>query len=271
MACHFVEKGAIVTFLLRHPAVFDADQTIQEYVKKGKARLVKGDALSRAEVEHGWTIASEPEDGDAADATSHNCPVDVLLFTSHFASFRIGGTPSFHLTQGFVLNPPDLCSRSILNALSTVPKAHPYPRIVAVTSTGLTPTAYATLPLAVRLLYIFLKSAHEDKRGAERVLAYCMGVNEPVQKILPDGWEKTEGLAQRGELKSVVVVRPALLTDGDCRADKGGEEYRVRMEGDLAVKGGYTVSRKDVAHLITERVLGEEWSKWEGKGISVAY
>lgn len=86
-----------------------------------------------------------------------------------------------------------------------------------------------------------------------------------------DSWK--EGLPETGTLKSVVVIRPALLTDGDCKGDKtagkdkkGKEPYRVE-EGDIS---GYTISRKDVAHFIVEGVLGD-WKKWEGKCISLAY
>lgn len=64
----------------------------------------------------------------------------------------------------------------------------------------------------------------------------------------------------------MVIVRPALLTDGECK-----EKYRIKAEGDLAVKGGYTVSRKDVAHFIAEKLVGEEWDALEGKGVNVAY
>ena len=184
-----------------------------------------------------------------------------------------GGVPSFHPLRGFVINPPDLCSRSALKALSTIPPEHPYPRIVAVTSVGLTPAAHASMPFALRSMYtLLLGPPHKDKRGAERVLAHCMGTEGPKEAILPPGWEQTAGLPPKGVLaNNVVIVRPALLTDGECRAEgpKGG--YRVRSDDDLAVSGGYNVSRQDVAHFIAERVLGEEWATWAGKGVSLAY
>jgi len=64
-----------VTFLLRDPSIFDSDSTIQDYIKKGMARLVKGDALSREDVHRGWAVAAQP----AADEAHGQ--VDVLLFT----------------------------------------------------------------------------------------------------------------------------------------------------------------------------------------------
>jgi hypothetical protein len=64
-------KGATVTFL-RSPSTFDADTTIQKYVKSGHARLVKGDALIKCDVKKAWAEAAKGEGEER---------VDVLLFT----------------------------------------------------------------------------------------------------------------------------------------------------------------------------------------------
>ena len=91
--------------------------------------------------------------------------------------------------------------------------------------------------------------------------------------ILGSGWK--DSLPEPGSMKDVVVIRPALLVDGECKADKvkagkgkeaGKEPYRVK-EGDI---GGWTVSRKDVAHFVVEGALGD-WQKWGGKCVSIAY
>lgn len=58
-----------MTFLLRSPAAFDADEEIQKYVKSGHALLVKGDALVREDVRKAWETASKDR------------KVDFLLFT----------------------------------------------------------------------------------------------------------------------------------------------------------------------------------------------
>ena len=89
------------------------------------------------------------------------------------------------------------------------------------------------------------------------------------EDILGSGW--TDKLPAPGSVKEIVVIRPALLVDGDCQADKskvktGKEPYRVK-EGDI---GGWTVSRKDVAHFVVEGVL-ENWGQWKGKCVSIAY
>ncbi|KAI0050849.1 hypothetical protein FA95DRAFT_1676363 [Auriscalpium vulgare] len=246
-----LKQQATVTFLLRNPGAFDSDPKIQEYVQKGTARLVKGDALNK-------------EEG-----------VDVLLFT-------LGATSSrFSPLRGFVNSIEDLCTRSMLNVLSTLPRSseHAPPRIVAVSSAGVSHISHKSLPLPMRILYtVALGQPHEDKRGMEKVLAHCLGAGKAPggtisPKILPPGWEATDGLPGKGELPAVVVVRPAMLTDGVCRADEAGSKanaYRVRSDGDLPVAGGYTISRRDVAQFIAERLLGAEWSEWQGKGVSLA-
>ncbi len=64
-----IAKGSTVTFLLRSPSVFDKDTAIQEYVKSGKAHLVKGDCLNEADVQRVWSEAGSKG------------PIDLLLFT----------------------------------------------------------------------------------------------------------------------------------------------------------------------------------------------
>lgn len=67
-----LDLGATVTFLLRKPQIFDNDESIQKYVRDGKARLVTGDALVKDDVRRAWAEASIGDDGN---------PVELLLFT----------------------------------------------------------------------------------------------------------------------------------------------------------------------------------------------
>ncbi len=102
---------------------------------------------------------------------------------------------------------------------------------------------------------------------------------EPTTEVLPPGWEKTtEGLPEAGGLRHMMVVRPSLLTDGEslgdkynAQRDKAGKPkkapYRVSTERDL---GGYTVSRKDVAHFIVDAVLNR-WDAFENKAVNISY
>ena len=84
------ELGATVTFLLRTPSIFDTNSAIQKYVSSGTARLIKGDALVREDVERAWKEAAGKE----------NKPVDVLLFTVGTFS-----PPQFHYPTK-LSNPP---------------------------------------------------------------------------------------------------------------------------------------------------------------------
>jgi len=72
--CVPIGGGSTVTFLLRNPAVFDGDEAIHTYVKSGKARLVKGDALVQEDVNRLW-----------AEASSERA-VDLLLFTLGYST-----------------------------------------------------------------------------------------------------------------------------------------------------------------------------------------
>ncbi|KAI0035633.1 hypothetical protein K488DRAFT_42793 [Vararia minispora EC-137] len=260
-----LQKGATVTFLLRKEHVFDGDATMQPFIESGRARLVQGDALNKDDVQRGWERAAEP--AFEGDATS----VDVLLFT-------VGGTPTFHLIKGMLITPPDLVTHALFNTLTTLPSPPPS-RIIAVTSTGLSSASHNALPLPMRPVYSYLLGpAHADKIGAEALLARASGSVAPAkapENILQKGWEDTFNVPAGALAEKVVVVRPAMLTDGKCVADTdpkaGKPPYRVRAEGDLPVQGGYTISRRDTAHFVAERLLGDEWDTWKGKGVALAY
>ncbi|KAF9500170.1 hypothetical protein BDN71DRAFT_1502269 [Pleurotus eryngii] len=266
-ALRFLAKGSTVTFLLRTPSVFDKDTAIQEYVKSGKAYLVKGDCQVEADVQRVW------------DEAGSKGPVDLLLFT-----LRITGTyPNFTLTKGFVQNPVGLVTQSFFNVLCTFPiNQSPQPKVITLSSIGLSRTSHDSLPLALKPIYAWLLAApHKDKLGMEVLAAHAAGWSwdsksdgEPGDDVMrgePWGtaWKTRKGLPAEGTIKRILVIRPALLTDGDCKADKAGrkgEPYRV-SEKEL---GGYTVSRKDVAHFITQAVT-EKWDQYEGKQVNIGY
>ncbi|KAG6907151.1 hypothetical protein DXG01_010328 [Tephrocybe rancida] len=250
----FKEADHTVTLLLRDTSVFDQDEQIQAALTSGKARLVKGDALVKEDVSRAWTSASSQGS------------VDLLLFT-------VGGIPSFSILRGFVLSPPDLVTHCLLNVLTTLP--NPNTRIIIITTVGLTRSSHAALPLLLRPLYTsVLALAHHDKRGAERLISHCAGRDWNIRedgKILPEilaeGWEATEGLPAPGSVQDVLVIRPAIFTDGECLADTpGGKKYRVSEE-ELR---GWTVSRRDVAHFVVDAAL-HRWSEFSGRRVNIAY
>lgn len=93
----------------------------------------------------------------------------------------------------------------------------------------------------MRPLYRLLKVPHEDKKKMEA--------------------------AVRGSGREFVVVRPALLTDGQ-------EAGRVRAGYEGGEKGeavGYTVSRRDVGGWIFREVVEGRGGEWRGRGVSLAY
>ena len=278
------DKGATVTFLLRNTSVFDADESIQPFVRSGKARLVKGDALNIDDVARGWAEAQ------AASEAQH---VDVLLFSvgqssprfispPHNADPVAGGVPeSFHWRKGAQIKPANLCSACLLNVVRTLPANQrtpgAQPRCVVVTSTGITKGSHDGLPLAMKGLYSYLLDGpHVDKFGMERLLAHCAGA--PFARdayradLLPPRWQALDGVPAPGALPTVLVVRPAWLTDGPAKADEPAQKraapYKVQRGDDA--KLGWTISRRDVAHFIVERGLAN-WDEWQGQVVSLSY
>ncbi|KAJ7680597.1 hypothetical protein DFH06DRAFT_973813 [Mycena polygramma] len=254
-AVRLLEQGVTITFLLRRPTVFDNDATIQKYLKNGNVRIVAGDATKEADTRRAWIEAGA---------------VDVCT----------GGYPNFSVTKGFVLNPHDLVSCCMLNVLCTMPtNTAPQPKFVIISSSGLTPVGHAALPIMLRPVYAMIDGPHKDKICMERVVSHCAGWGwddktdgVPVTDILPAGWAQRDGLPALGSLKHVLVIRPALLTDGKCVADelaakgKSKQPYRV-SEKEL---GAYTISRKDISHFMVDAL--RRWDEFAPKRrVNVGY
>lgn len=260
-AIRLLNKGATVTFLLRNTSVFDGDADIQPHISSGKAKLVQGDATSLDDVARGWSEALSVGN------------VDFVLFT-------VGATKlSFSLTQGAVINPHDLCSRAILNVLSTIPESQrapgTQPKIIAVSSTGVTKRSHKNLPLALKPMYSYvLGPAHVDKFGMEHVLSYCAGMPwedaDYRKDVVPADWTKMQGLPAAGSLKTVIVLRAGGLTDGPAKGDDPTKKPPYTACDDDEKCAGYMITRKDVAHFIVENAL-QNWDKWQGKRVSLAY
>lgn len=147
-----------------------------------------------------------------------------------------------------------------------------------ITTTGATRASHDNLPLLWKPFYSWaLALPHADKLGMERVLTRCMGQKwddrEPDTKILDAKWYEDPDTPAEGELKHIVIVRPALLTDGDCVADapkKGKAPYKFGTDEELKAHNGYTVSRQDVAHFLVEEAW-PNFDRWEGKRVNVRY
>jgi len=261
-ALRFLDAGAAATFLLRSPATFDNDEAIQKHIKSGKARLIKGDALVVEDVRNLWAEASK------------EAPVDLVLFTVGFT-----GNPKFQLTKGFVITPNNLVSQCLLNILCEMPKptaeSAPLPKIITLSTSGVSRSSRAKVPLLLKPLYGYLiQHPLQDKLGMERVIYHCAGWDwnardgEPSEEILGKEWKEREGLPASGTLKNAMVLRPAMLNDGECVADSGKNLPPYRSgEGEV---GGWSVSRKDVAHFIFDTVTNH-WDEYGNKQVSIAY
>nr|GAT60608.1 predicted protein [Mycena chlorophos] len=257
-AVRLLEKGATVTFLLRSPAVFDNDAVIQRFVATDKARLVKGDATSEEDLRLVWNAAGV---------------VDAVVFS-------VGGTPSFSLTKGIVIEPHNLVTQCMLNLLCTLPTYEdaPQPKIVAISSIGLTPAAHKALPLLMKPLYSMLDTPHKDKVGLERVLFHCAGwewnptSGEPEVDITGEGWQQRPGLPAPGTLKHLLIVRPAWLTDGKSKADqceREGKKDKLGYRYSEHEISTYGISRADIAHFVANSF--SHWEELENKAINVGY
>ncbi|KAJ7647037.1 hypothetical protein FB45DRAFT_186954 [Roridomyces roridus] len=253
-AIRLLEQGATVTFLLRSTSIFDEDTAIQAYVKSGHVRLLKGDALNESDVRAAWQAAGT---------------VDAIIFT-------VGLYPSgFSLTKGMTINPHNAVTQCLLNVLCTMPTypSAPQPKLVVLSSTGLTPAAFSALPFALKPLYALLGGPHRDKIAMEYVIAHCAGwawdpkaESTPTIDLFGEGWTERTGLPAPGTLKHALIVRAGMLTDGPCTADAGGKTYRV-SEQEL---GGYTLSRRDAAHFVAD-ALTRRWDEFDNKRVNVSY
>jgi hypothetical protein len=248
---------------------------MKPHVESGKAQLVQGDALVSDDVKKAWEKAT-----DAGRA------VDFVLFT-------IGATRdmgSFSVIKGFTINPPNITTKAILNVLCTMPDSESRPKIIAITSIGVTKDS--PLPLLYKPLYGYLlRGPHADKLGLERVLAHVSGREwndkEPRDDITTvDGvkWQDREGLPSSGSLQ-VLVIRPPMFAESKQKTtpvavtpqpesseenepEARKEELKYRVGGP-ELKGTYSISREEVGHFIAENAV-KGWDQFKGKAITVS-
>lgn len=192
----------------------------------------------------------------------------------------LGAPAKFDLVGGSIIDPPGLCTRALLALLTCFPRdasVQPQPKLILISSVGMSKSAHDALPIAMKHLYAYLLcSPFKDKLGMERVAHYAArgwvwpkADGEPV--TLPTGWkvkldgERAEG---GGFLTDLVIVRATIFTDGACKTDKKGvKAYRVL---DKEIPGGYTISRRDAAHFVVEKCV-PEWEQWNGKCVRISY
>lgn len=79
--------------------------------------------------------------------------------------------------------------------------------------------------------------------------------------LFPEGWKNKLAEGSWGSDK-IIVIQAALLTDGV-------ETKKYRVGGD-DLSGLYTISRRDVAHLITDGLL-KNWADYQAGEVSIGY
>ncbi|KAF8597888.1 hypothetical protein BDV93DRAFT_527076 [Ceratobasidium sp. AG-I] len=241
-------KGHTCTLLLRRPDAMQADPEMSSFISQGKIKISAGDALVAADVQRAWDMAKS--DGK----------VDQVFY-------GIGGEPSFSVTQGYVVTPADLTERGMTVLLSVIESSttpSTRPRLVTITSNGLDDRSHGLLPLPMRAFYGWgLKVPHEDKINQEKVVKSAAG------------WDG-EGNGWLGA-KNLVIVRPAFLTSGECKADKKADKENKKgdkkgdaYKTDQELPNVWIISREDVAHFIAEKVIAN-WDQWAGEPWVVSY
>lgn len=216
-------------------------------------------------------------------------------------SLIVGATPdmsSFKLTKGFTINPPNITTKAILNILCTIPESIPPPKVIAVTSTGVTKDS--PIPLVYRPLYGYLlRGPHADKLGLERILAHATGrkwddkePREDITTVEGVKWTDRDGLPTTGSVETLVLRLPMLVeqkqkgppskgkataasqpsdADDQNQADANKEEeekpkYRV---GGPELRGLYSISREEAGYFIAEDAV-KNWDQYKGKAITVS-
>lgn len=185
--------------------------------------IIEGNALDEAAVSRALTHPADP-----------SRLVDVVVFS-------IGGAfDAKKLTN----DDPNVCEKAmkvLLSALDGLVEktGGKYPRVIAVSSTGISDKGRDVPLLVVPLYHMLLSAPHEDKR-------------------------RMEGLLRGGRGREWTLVRPALLKDG---VSKAGTEIRVGVENfDTGVverrEVGYIITRDDVGRWMFENLVeggGEEY------------
>ena len=131
------------------------------------------------------------------------------------------------------------------------PTAADQPRLIVISSNGIGAQGHADLPWCLKPVYGWLlKEPHADKEEMERQINTCAGIQHV--DFNPNGENK-------GILDNVIIVRPALLTNGEKKGTQAGNR----------LLGAWTISRKDVAEFIVSECVQKD-SRWRGSGVTIA-
>ncbi|KAK0736422.1 hypothetical protein B0T21DRAFT_366909 [Apiosordaria backusii] len=178
-------------------------------------------------------------------SSPHQSLPDMIVFSigAYFSLSKMGMDDAHVCENGI---------RTVLAALQKARTEHNLqgkPRIVAVSSTGVSDLGRDVPLLFVPLYHVGLKVPHKDKKAMENALL------------------KSE--------EEWTIVRPSLFVDGA----KDGPKREIRAGKEDPIKGvvestavGYTISREDVGKWIYENLVeGEKAGEWLKKMAAITY
>ncbi|KAK4139353.1 uncharacterized protein C8A04DRAFT_33173 [Dichotomopilus funicola] len=144
------------------------------------------------------------------------------------------------------------------------------PHLIAISTTGISSLGRDIPLLVVPLYKVGLHTAHEDKRGMER-LVIAAGTSSLSSHHSSKGGQR-EGEGKGEGLVRFTLIRGSLYTSGP------ETEGLVRVGVEDVGKGvvekrelGYTISREDVGKWVWEECIKVEGGQWVGKAVGVTY
>jgi len=241
---NLIKDGNVCYVMCRTPSAFEAtlkERDVDINITSEEKKLInpiKGDAFKEADVRALFEAAGQD--------------VELVLFS-------LGGRPSFKNPFAPKLLPPAICTRTTGIFLpvftSCFPNPTTQPRLIIISSNGLGAQGHADLPWLLKPLYGWLlKEPHADKEEMERQINTGAGIQHVDFNPMGD---------DKGMLGNVVIVRPALLTNGEARGLQS-------VSSGKRLPSAWTISRKDVGLFIATNCVQPD-SPWRGSGVTIAY
>lgn len=190
-------------------------------------------------------------EGNAKDIDS----VKALLQTStgivDTIVFGVGAAPTLRLhIMPVTLDDPNLCRTAMATLLSALNelKAATKPRLLVISTTGITRGPRDVPFLYIPLYHWLLHVPHIDKRVMEQLI-----------------WEQKDKSDDGRVIGEFAIVRPTLLMDGN---GVGVGSIRYGLESNPAL--GWTIDRKDVGNWVFEKgVKPMKLGEFEDQAISL--
>jgi hypothetical protein len=207
--------------------------------------IVPGNAKSPSDIANILTHPSHP-----------NRLVDIVFF-------GVGAyvVPQLSLLRPLVLPPADKtitedCMRALFSAIDSLVTTSAKPFLVIMSATA-GKDVWHSLPwpwMSAPLYKWLLSSPQDDKLAMESIVHSDHG----------------------NHIQGYVIIRPAILTDGESEIEKVRYGWVWATETDERAEApgpavGWCVGRRDVGRWVYEKVVRVGGSGWEGKNVSLCY